>query len=154
MNRPVIIRSYTGQLLRNQGDSTKFETEGSFPAIQADWIIYPKSDGTVIVKSLADQLNLQVLPEGRARVENANELLWEQFYIETNYTAPGSVFYLVSKHTGNVLHCSPEGLVSTQTQNKGHQEALQIYTRPTSVGSVKITTQDPTNVKNVFLQFH
>jgi len=77
MNRPVIIRSYTGQLLRNQKDSTKFDTEGSFPAIESDWIIYPKPDGSVIVKSLADRLNLQVLPEGRARVENANELLWE-----------------------------------------------------------------------------
>ena len=140
MNRPVIIRSYTGKLLRNQKDSTKFDTEGSFPAIESDWIIYPKPDGSVIVKSLADQLNLQVLPEGRARVENANELLWEQFYIETNYIAPGSVFYLVSKHTGNILHCSPEGSVSTQTQNRGHQEAFQIYTRPTSVASVQINT--------------
>ena len=78
----------------------------------------------MIIKSLADNRNLQVVQDGRVRVDSTNEYVGEQYFIETNYIAPGSVFYLVSRNTGNALHCSAEGLISTQTQNRGFQEAL------------------------------
>lgn len=84
MYRPVVIKGFTGQTLRNLGDETRFyDANETLPETQ--WVIYPLSNGSVIVKSLKDQRNLQVLPDGRARVDNCNELLWEQFNIETNY---------------------------------------------------------------------
>ena len=37
------------------------------------WTIRRLANGTVILKSLLDDKNLQVLPDGKARVDNKNE---------------------------------------------------------------------------------
>ena len=75
---------------------------------------------------MLDDKNLQVLPDGQARVDNKNEQLWEQFIIESKAVNNQTRFYLVSNHTKKVLQCDMNGRAITANTNRDAWEALEI----------------------------
>lgn len=60
-------------------------------------------------------------------MDNKNELLWEQFAIESKILNNARCYFLVSQNTGKVVQCHPEtGVACTVNQNRLEWEALQI----------------------------
>ena len=89
------------------------------------WLIYPIAGGKLIIKSMRDKLNLQVMLDGACKVENDNELLWEWFSIEKG----DNCFFIYSHHTKRILERNYFGKPNTSNLNKGHWQAVHIYVK-------------------------
>ena len=131
LNKPVVIRCgrwcYTHKTLGNFYWA-RFADQGSSPD---QWEIYPIANGNLVIKSLKDNKNLQVMPNGATKCENTSESqwenntgesLWEQFGIEFKE----GLYYIVSRHTDRVLQCDFFGHPNASNKNRSNWEALNI----------------------------
>lgn len=86
-------------------------------------IFLRNSNNKLIIQSRWNNRNLSVKPNGECIFATHNQLLWEEFDIESD--EKGHVFF-ISCHTGKVMQCNEAGVVCCDNDNRLEYESWRI----------------------------
>jgi len=123
LNIPICLKAHIGNNLQNEFFFENARCNNANTEAWEQMLLLKCDDGKYIIQSRWNGKNLQVLPDGRCRFSNRNQLLWEKFDIEVDLEG---YVYFISCHTGKYMQCEHNRYAYCANTVRGGWEAWRI----------------------------